>query len=475
MRIRSAALVGTAALLAVAYPAARALPAAAATATTITDTDAADSADPFDMQQASTTLDPATASFTIQDYQAFGTAPGVFIIAVDVNGDGVADYWIPVGYGPASQGAPNTFSAGVGQAGSGHLLSIPSSSITESSDSKSVTLSFPRSEIAGSTSFDWEVLSESVGTSGSTVLASLPDTPTISMPQVVRIAGTDRIDTSIQSSFFEDQSAGAVVLAREDDFADALGGAPLAAAKNGPLLLTSSTSLDPRTLAEIQRVLPQGLTVYLLGGTSALSQSVFDAVQNAGYHAVRIAGQDRYDTSLQILEQGLGTPSTIFLTTGNNFPDALSAGAAAAAKHGAILLTNGSQLPPEIASYLQGHPNDTDYAIGGPAAAAYPSATAIVGADRYVTSVKVAQTFFSQNDVVGVTSGLNYPDALAGSATMAEASVPSPLLLTDPQSLPASVQQYVGANKNSLLFAFVFGGTGAVSDNVVTQLESSLG
>ena len=474
MRIRTLSKAALAATLALGYPITHALPAAAATPTTLTDTDAADATNGFDMQQATTTLDPATASFTIQNYQAFGATPGAYIVFIDVNGDGVADYWILINYGPASASATsNTFQANVGQAGSFHLFTV--SSVTPSADGKSVTVSFPRSQMAGSTSFDWSILSATTTSAGAPLFATLPDTITVAPAAVTRIAGTDRIDTSVQSSFFGDQTAGAVVLAREDDIADALGGAPLAADKHAPLLLTSSASLDTRALAEIQRVLPAGLTVYLLGGTNALSQSVFNAVQSAGYHAVRIAGSDRYDTSLQILEQGLGTPSTIFLTTGNSFPDALSAGAAAAAKRGAILLTNGSQLSPEVSSYLQQHPNDTVYAIGGPAAAADPSATAIVGSDRYSTSVKVATTFFSANIDIGLASGLNYPDALGGSATMAEDNPPSPLLLTDPATLPPVVQQYISSNKNNIGLAWIFGGTGAVSDNVANQVGTALG
>jgi len=53
-----------------------------------------------------------------------------------------------------------------------------------------------------------------------------------------------------------------VVVARDNFFSDALTGGPLADAVNGPLLTTQganeSATIDPRTLAEIQRVLPAG-------------------------------------------------------------------------------------------------------------------------------------------------------------------------------------------------------------------------
>ena len=75
----------------------------------------------------------------------------------------------------------------------------------------------------------------------------------------------------------------AVVLARADSFPDALAGTPLAAAKSAPLLLTGSASLDSRTMAEIQRVLTPGKTVFLLGGSVALSPSIANTLGAAGY------------------------------------------------------------------------------------------------------------------------------------------------------------------------------------------------
>ena len=97
---------------------------------------------------------------------------------------------------------------------------------------------------------------------------------------MARLAGSDRVATAIQSSWaeFGDGQAGAVVLARSDAFPDALAGTPLAAAAHAPLLLTPPTGLDDRVRAEIARVLAPGGAVYLLGGPSALSPDVEQAI-----------------------------------------------------------------------------------------------------------------------------------------------------------------------------------------------------
>src|SRR5207302_1812236 len=64
--------------------------------------------------------------------------------------------------------------------------------------------------------------------------------------------------------------------------------------------------------------------------------------------------------------------------------------------------------------YLAAHSADTRFALGGPAAAADPSATPIVGTDRYATSAAIATQFFASPTVVGIADGLAFPDALSG-------------------------------------------------------------
>src|SRR5438270_810652 len=85
--------------------------------------------------------------------------------------------------------------------------------------------------------------------------------------------------------------------------------AAAAVAKQGPLLLTASEGLDSRVQTELQRVLPAGSTVYLLGGTGALSQAVQDRVQAMGYNPVRLFGSNRFETAVAVADQGLGNPS----------------------------------------------------------------------------------------------------------------------------------------------------------------------
>ena len=279
-----------------------------------------------------------------------------------------------------------------------------------------------------------------------------------------RLGGADRYATAaaVSRSAFPTGGAGAVVLARGDAYPDALVGVPLAAARHAPLLLTHGATLPPATLTEIRRVLPVGSTVYLLGGTDVVPASIGTQLATLGYQTTRYAGVDRFATAVAVAD-ALGDPSTVLLASGLDFPDALAAGPAATAAHGVVLLTAGSKLPPVTAAYLAAHPG-TRYAIGGPAAAADPTAQPVLGADRYGTAATVAATFFPTPTTVGIATGLNFPDALAGAAQLATAG--GPLLLTTTSVLPAVSGSALAAAKASITTTHYYGQTDVVADPV---------
>ncbi len=316
---------------------------------------------------------------------------------------------------------------------------------------------------------------------GSAAATAIAATPTVSprsstgQGTLTRIAGADRVSTAVaisQAGFTTNQSAQAVVLATGSGFADSLAGGPLAAHFQGPLLLVPPTGLVDVVRAEIQRVLPTGRTVYVLGGPAAIAPSVDAQLQAAGFVPVRLAGDDRFATAVKIA-QTLGDPPTVFEVDGTNYPDGLSAGPAAALSHGAILLTSGATMSTASADYLALHPTDSRYAIGGPAAASDPTAKPLVGADRYDTSVVVAGQLFAAPSAVALAGGEEFPDALAGGPVAGLNG--APLILVPPVGpLPSSVQAYLNKASNSVLSALLFGGTVAVSTPVAKMIAQAL-
>lgn len=469
-----------AALIAGAVPAAAARQPAAATrrfargttATSITDPD--DVATPLDIAGASVGGDAATATFTLQTWDNFADtdAQGIAFF-LDVNNNGSADYAVVAGY-DADVGALRAEVVALPS-----FTSTPASTSRPAALSKTLVISASRGAIGGATSFEWAAMTaydlDGDGESDDGEVDTAPDGATFRLGGLVlRIAGDDRVQTVIEISrqTFEDGTAGAVVIARSDNFADALAGAPLAITKGGPLLLNPPGGIDPAVRAELRRVLPQGATVYLLGGAHGISALAPLDLEHEGYQVVRIAGSDRFETAVLVARQGLRDPQALFLTTGLDFPDALAAGAAAGSRHGAVLLTAGSTVPPVVAAYVSEHPELARYAVGGPAATADPAAVGVVGTDRYDTARKVAQTFFSDPFAVGVASGETFPDALAGGANVGLAG--GPLLLSPAAQLAPATASYLQANRDSIAVAVLYGGPRALSGAVETAVQDAL-
>ena len=312
---------------------------------------------------------------------------------------------------------------------------------------------------------------------------------------VYRFAGGDRFDTAIQASTAlwrnngdkndtQRAQAQAVVLARSDIFADALGGAGLAGAKRGPLLLTDTKALTPQTQTEIQRILPGGGTVYVLGGESAIAPAVVAKLGSLGYQVQRVGGQDRYQTAAYIAGQAVDVPTRVLVATGNNYPDALSAGAVAASHPGTVvLLSDNASMPQATEAYLEEMNTRSNHhlhvwGIGHQGVSALSSAgwtgvASAAGADRYATSLLVARDFFSGPDTIALATGTNFPDALSAGAFLGRFW--GPLLLVDPQTgLAPEAAAWIDGERGSTSAGFVFGGPGALPRSVDGQLGAQI-
>jgi DNA-binding beta-propeller fold protein YncE/putative cell wall-binding protein len=294
------------------------------------------------------------------------------------------------------------------------------------------------------------------------------------MPEALtRLAGSDRIATSIAISraAFADGEADSVVLARADDYADALIGTPLAARVNGPLLLTHSEGIPDAVMAELLRVLPFWRIVFVLGGEAAMAPDMEYELYRQGYTGIRYAGPSRVETAIAAME-AFGHPGTRMIASAEDFPDALAAGAAAAARGGAVLLTTPDRPHPALDAYLAAHAGTT-IAIGGPAARAYPAAEAVSGADRHVTALAVAERFFPDAGAVAVARSGLFADALSGGAHAA--ALAAPVILSSTASVHPAVAAYLCEHADDIEGGVAFGGTAALHTDVLAALSNRLG
>ncbi|MHB8467450.1 MAG: cell wall-binding repeat-containing protein [Acidimicrobiales bacterium] len=292
--------------------------------------------------------------------------------------------------------------------------------------------------------------------------------------KISRVAGADRDTTAIMAStnaYPQAGSAQAVVLASDANFPDALTGGPLAVAKHGPLLITPADRMSPAVAGEIQRVLAPGATVYVLGGPLAITPSVDAALHNDGYAVQRLAGDDRYQTAVAIAD-ARGDPATAIEVTGLSFADALAAAPAATAINAALLLTNGAQQASATAAYLEQH-SGSRYAVGGPASAADPGATAISGVDRYATALAVTKTLVNKATTLAFATALTFPDALAG-GPVAASQGGALLLVPGCGPIPPDVGSYLSSVSQSVVGGWLFGGGIAVGDQVLGQIDRAL-
>ena len=210
------------------------------------------------------------------------------------------------------------------------------------------------------------------------------------------IGGTEPVTQAIAFSqySFNPSDAEWAVVARNDDYADALAGSALAFGL-GPLLYTYSPAsaaaagadperLAPNTLTELQRVLPPGGTVYLMGGAAAIAAGVEAQLAGLGFTVVRFAGASREETAVLVAAEvrrvvedfAAGTEfpdlrSAIVATRGN-WPDAVVAGAIAGLWGMPVLLTPTDSLHPATRAYLEQLQPEQIYVIGGTAAIATP-------------------------------------------------------------------------------------------------------
>jgi SpoIID/LytB domain protein len=289
---------------------------------------------------------------------------------------------------------------------------------------------------------------------------------------VARLSGEDRYRTAIAVSAdaFPAGTADAAVLASSANYPDALVGVPLAKAKHGPILLSGADAIGPLTQDELKRATGGDGTVYLLGGTVALSDNVANQLTTAGYTVKRIGGANRFETAVLVARE-LNDPDTLLEATGTTFVDALAAGAAAAKADGAILLTDGSRQAPQTAAYLASRTTAKRYAVGGSAVAADRTATPLAGSDRYATATIVAGNFFPDAELAGLASGGNYPDALSGGLHAVLKG--GPLLLTDSKALAAATGDYLRNDAGNITSVFVYGGPSAVADTVLDEVKKT--
>ena len=183
---------------------------------------------------------------------------------------------------------------------------------------------------------------------------------------IVRIGGATRYDTA--ALIAERVGGTSVYVVRGDDWTDAAAVSALAAFQHRPVLLTPSGTLGLPVTEAVNALHATSATI--VGGTSAVSTLAERALNRLGVKTTRLSGADRWATSAAVASSAVaaGMTGPPWLASGLNWPDAVTAGPAAAASKGVLLLVAPTTLTasPESQAWLAAHPSNVVAAVGGP-------------------------------------------------------------------------------------------------------------
>ena len=263
-----------------------------------------------------------------------------------------------------------------------------------------------------------------------------------------RISGSDRYETAIQIG--GNLSSDKVILVHGASFADATSAGPFAAWLKAPIFL-SNGKID-----YTDRFLERGVQeVYIIGGERVIGQEEENRLQE-NFKVKRIAGKNRFETSLLLNQEIFPEGGGLGFATGLNFPDALTAGAFLGRKGLGLQLVSGvEEFPlPEDMEVL--------YTFGGRGVLPVDHGERIAGKNRFDTAYQISQKLAYENIILA--SGASFPDALA--ATPLAVVLEAPIVLTERDILPEETKTALKKAKN----IYVVGGQGVISQKVLEDI-----
>ncbi|WP_010293657.1 cell wall-binding repeat-containing protein [Clostridium senegalense] len=302
--------------------------------------------------------------------------------------------------------------------------------------------------------------------------------------EVIRLAGENRIETSIKvaEEFYKNNSLNInkAILAPAPDknLVDSLTVAPLAYELKAPILLND---LKDKVNSEVLKELKSRNVkkVYIPTGESNISRKVELELLLNGILTVRLGGGDRYETALNILEEYKslnGDCKNVCLVSGSAIPDALSIAPIASKNSMPIILAEDRY---NISSQLKSVTYDAEkvYAIGGETLLSESlikslKAERIFGKDRYETNGEVIKKFYSSDlESIYIANGNNnhLVDSLTASVLAGDTNGPIVLTNNEITEKTLNVLQEKVTDKTKII---ALGGEKFVSDELIKSIKS---
>ncbi|MDD7182407.1 cell wall-binding repeat-containing protein [Peptostreptococcus porci] len=198
----------------------------------------------------------------------------------------------------------------------------------------------------------------------------------------------------------------------------------------------------------------KGLSLFVAGAIVASGAGSYIPVSYAdGDNISRVTGSDRYETCVEICRKSFDKSNLAIITSGENYPDALSSGSLAAKYNAPLLLVKRDEIPKKVYDELKrlgvkdikivGGKNTISDSLLDELKKDY-KVDRVSGLDRFETSIEVAKISESVGKSKGniFVNGNNFSDALVSTAIASKKNMN--VILTDGKSLPNSYKSVLG-------------------------------
>ncbi|GAA2234370.1 cell wall-binding repeat-containing protein [Herbiconiux moechotypicola] len=228
-----------------------------------------------------------------------------------------------------------------------------------------------------------------------------------------------------------------------------------------------------------------GIYTYAAGGAVYAPFETYTPIEFTT-NVDRLAGADRVAGAVAVSQEAYPEGTDVaYVVSGYTFADALSAAPAAVSESAPLLLTTPDSLPASVGDEIErlgastivivGGPNSVSTAVQSSLEDLADNVTRVTGADRYATSLAVADYAFGEEGATSayVATGANFPDALSASA--AGGAYGRPVVLV------AGSENTVNKATSSLLSdlgveeVLIAGGPNSVSTGIQTSLGTVSG
>lgn len=311
-----------------------------------------------------------------------------------------------------------------------------------------------------------------------------------------RVGGATALGSAIAISKarFTADTARHVVLSRDDRFPDALAGTPLVG--DGPLLLTPTAALHSAVRSELDRVLPKGGRVYLLGGPGALAPGISDSLTAAGYDVVRLAGSDRLATSVVIADAVAtlypASAETVLVARGFGtadnptaaWADSVTGGGFAASRRHPVVLSESHALSSDAANFLRGRreaillggPGALSERVRSDSAARVSQVRRVAGTGRDLTAVAIMSQLWQRPPgefrMIAIDGYSTQGWAFGLPAAGLSADFAAPLLLVEANAVPKATADTVRSCHSKRVATAIVGAPQVISDAVRNAIEA---